>query len=802
MLILRTAVITILLLGSARADSPATRPAASDPRTFTRTIRSSQDTYVIEVDGTLDATNTLSFGPFHQPVFQPNLELTIRNTGDVPVRDPRITINETGGWFDTEGLLAAALGRFSNGTREEKCFALWDFFRRHIDAGPTVDQTLWGDERSPVRFMNCFGTGACGTFHMVLPLVGRAAGLDTSAGCLADCSHAVQSMHYDGANRYFDALISHCAPGAQPRGFFGLDLDNRTVSSVASLTADHYLVERAGGGPGFSVIGWYFGPGSHFGKMKEQDGKDPRTMGMTLRPGEALVRTWTPPHEDWSHDAPTPPSVAEGRVVFEPRLTAERAAHDAELHEHLTFDGGQTRAAGKKSAALVYAVYSPYVVIGARIHARLDVPAEHVDAARILLSTDGREWQPLWTATSPGPQTIDVERNDLKAFRQPHLTHRVWYHFELPPGGTAGDLRMEARFQSFIPSLPALRCGRNEIVYHDNTAGPHQIQVVHRWQESDAFAPPDAPGEAVFPPDGGEAGFAPVFEWKPPSGDIGAYEFVLSARKDCAWPVLAPFHSVITGDRPRFSAPVPDALNDGQRYWWRVRARSAEGAWGPWSNTWSFTARGPATPRNLRIETRDTRERLIWDPPAAGRPAVQYQVYAGSDSALSPRTEAVSVSGFGKTVTLPATLLAATSDPHLDITGRPEVWYRVVAVDADGSHSPPTPMTSAPRPVWLPADPPPIVPGEAYSFPLRVRHSTGRWVLRLKQGVIRDGVESVRFKVLNGPDWLGIRKGAHELTGTAPAGLTAPVQVQVEAEIPGFTPARRTFEIPVRRAAP
>ena len=45
---------------------------------------------------------------------------------------------------------------------EEKSFALWQWCRHNISAGPTFEGPIWGETRSMTRFMNAFGTGACG----------------------------------------------------------------------------------------------------------------------------------------------------------------------------------------------------------------------------------------------------------------------------------------------------------------------------------------------------------------------------------------------------------------------------------------------------------------------------------------------------------------------------------------------------------------------------------------------------------------------------------------------------------------
>ncbi len=780
-----------------RADVPATRPARDGVQHVVKELRSSRAEYAIDVHGCMDAFNTLSFDHVYYPAFQNNVELTIANVGDAPVRDPRITINGGGDWFDMDALVRASAGRAADGDDEARSYALWDFFRRNIDAGPSYNDALWGETRSVVRFMNCFSSGACGTFHIAIPLVGHAAGLTCESGCLADCSHAVQRENYGGTDHFFDALLAH-GGRHQPRGYVPLELDNRTVASIGSMMEDHYLVERVGTEPGFYMNATYFGPGSSFHPVKD-DWHEPRTMGITLRPGESITRTWTPVRKGWLPDEPSPASSAEGRVVFEPRLTAEAFRRDAVWHDNVSAANSALTPDADRPGVIVYAVDCPYVIIAGRASAAFDLPAPGDHPAHLAVSFDGENWREVWKQTGSGADDVTWSDDAAPEFHLPHFTHRVYFRAALPAGGRLKTLRMEVTFQAYARSLPMLRVGRNDVRYTDAAAEPHAVRVEHRWRESCEFKPPPAPGEAVHPKNGGEAGFAPTFSWTRPPGDIEAYEFYLSPRDDLAWPLLGPFHSIIPGGEPRFASPVVDALNHGQRYFWRVRARSKGGVWGPWSKTWLFIANGPGRPRDVRIDTQADHEILSWRPPKAGRPVKHYEIYASTDGALSPRREPRTGHAAGKEVDLPATWIAATETPEFDITGREEVFYRVVAVDDAGSRSTPTTIAAAARPVWLAADPPAIEPGKPYHLTLRVRHSIGRWVLHLRKGLIRHQVDEVKFAIKAAPDWLTVNATTSELSGDAPASLAAPVIVTLSASIDGVGSAEHTFTLPIKR---
>ena len=43
--------------------------------------------------------------------------------------------------------------------------------------------------------------------------------------------------------------------------------------------------------------------------------------------------------------------------------------------------------------------------------------------------------------------------------------------------------------------------------------------------------------------------------------------------------------------KPQYTLSEPGLLTPDTKYYWHVRAMDAKGVWGPWSRTFSFTAR-------------------------------------------------------------------------------------------------------------------------------------------------------------------------------------------------------------------
>ncbi len=71
----------------------------SAPKQRAVRTRSHHAEYEIKMGGTVDMDNTTTrHYEIFETAFQPNISLEIANTGDVPVVNPRIVINNRGRW--------------------------------------------------------------------------------------------------------------------------------------------------------------------------------------------------------------------------------------------------------------------------------------------------------------------------------------------------------------------------------------------------------------------------------------------------------------------------------------------------------------------------------------------------------------------------------------------------------------------------------------------------------------------------------------------------------------------------------
>jgi hypothetical protein len=335
------------------------------------------------------------------------------------------------------------------------------------------------------------------------------------------------------------------------------------------------------------------------------------------------------------------------------------------------------------------------------------------------------------------------------------------------------------------------------------------VRITHEWVERSASRPPEAPPAPAFPPDGGEAeGTDLVFRWLAPKdsdGDrIDDYHFELSDRQDMQWPLSTNFYKLIskTADRGKsqFTLPHGGLLASDQKYYWRVRAKDAKGVWGPWSPTWSFTARGPASPADVTLAVDPDRGTgtLRWKAHQAGRKPAKYRIYGSDEKGFTISDEPFKVTvGVSKEIasTRPANFVTEVSATEIAVIG-PEVnlpnanraYYRVVAVDEQGKRSGPSDFAEAPRPILYSRPVTTARVGSDYRYPLAAVRSLGDLRTRVvgnKETMNYWDIETPRFALQQGPTWLKINETTGVLSGIPDSSgkVSVVVTVTIDREV-------------------
>jgi len=569
--------------------------AAGEMKTFSKVISEREAEYVIDVGGTLDPEN---------------VEITVENLGDTPVRDPWITANGLYDWFDIDTMVKEITAGCT--TEEEKALAIWEWVLwKRFQRSPNDESAL-----HPVRDMNCYGYGICGHTASWIKALCRAAGLRARVWEIS--GHTISEVFYNGGWHMLDGNVK----------VFYLARDNRTIASIAELEKDRWLIERTIH-PRDPWVRQDDPPGRNIQFVRyliterdnwESDGYDyenkkPYSMSMTLKPGEKLIRWWEPvlgKFESPDKSALIPQRYANGRLIWEPDLekvdlldyidvvenvtTRQQDGQDPAIHiRHL-----QDYDLYSRAARFALHIRSPYPAIGGRFWCRLIKQDDSRGQASVFYGHPGHGAGGLYTFRW-GSGTEDIELDLYPSI----LKDMPVYHYQIgfalkgsakadPPTQAGVDWFKSVTDLQLSPhSLPALSRGRNVIRYRDSSAGSGKVRITHKWREISDNTAPGRAAAAVSPKNGEEVGsLIPALEWQaakdPDKGDsVSDYQVMVSLRPDCRWPLSPALHRSVGSADCRWKVPE-SFLNPGTTYYWKVRARDSRGAVGRWSEVFSF----------------------------------------------------------------------------------------------------------------------------------------------------------------------------------------------------------------------
>ena len=603
--------VLVIILSFFTAASPA-NGERKDLKTYTETVVSSQQEYEISVSGDLEPEN---------------FELVIENTGSEDIIDPKITINGKWDWSNVESIVKEAVKDAL--TEEEKAMAIWQFVRDN--------RYHWqhsGDNHSdPLKYLNVYGYGFCGSTAYIMDIFAKVAGLRSRYWALS--GHLINETYFNGAWHVLDG---------QTKAFY-LKGDNKTIAGMEDLTKDPWLVERtvhpvadmwrrshlrrARGKYSKerfrkTVANWYTSTGNNRMHQAEIDGF--HSMGITLRPGEIIIFRFDNKgkyHNNFLYNEP--PLYANGKIVYTPDFTSNNYRKGIECEKNIksiTDDGfgpnihvdscvtevRRYRVKGDDAGYLVYKIESPYVIVGGEIGGSFYRNDNYGDMCRILVSFDGQDWIPVWTAGKTGEimHFQDLDHIISPIGEKAKYKYFVKLQFRAAGGGLdppqePGDnthsgintLKMETDFQISPFSIPKLSLGLNRIKYSDKSQGERKVRITHRWCARYGSHYPQAPRKPIFPEDNGTImTLAPGLKWEkgqdPDENDkIVDYHLQISRRPDCRWALCPNLDLDLKSDSNEFQLPQ-GWLNPGETYYWRVKARDSSGNWSAYSNIWKF----------------------------------------------------------------------------------------------------------------------------------------------------------------------------------------------------------------------
>lgn len=738
--------------------------------------------YVITMGGTVDSDNTKTLATGNCYItFQNNVSLTIENVGDTAVVNPRLVLNDRGNWYTFDSLLA----EFTRGagTEQDKAYFIWEHMRQNL----YHEWPLFGnaEPHDPVRLFNIFGFNLCDDAGNAGCSLFYHAGL-TGSKKRALHGHVQCEASVDGKLEFLDVDMD-C---------FYLDRENERPVSGNQCARDHDLVRRElNYGPVVARFTSSDGPAALFGPDDRLF--DARLRGheiaYTLRPREKVVFRWdnigkyAAESQERCH---RPKYYGNSKFSYRPRLTL--AAVQAEAASAVDVKQVKQGLAGVSATAHVdYEIEVPYTICGGTVEASF--LGGNRDRFRLGLSLDGKNWKTLWTAEGPGEKRATVSLDSALAVHRAPAKYRYLVRVGLSSaepasGAVLRSLRIDTDVMAAPTSLPRLHVGRNEAVYWDATAAKHHVRITHEWKESSAVTPLPPPSAPTFPPPGAKVQSSIVtFRWPKVDG-AERYHLRVSRRPDFAYPYRPCLDVIIP--TTEWSVPYTGIYSPDTTYYWRLRSADQWGVWGPWSDTWTFTWHGPRVPVHVRLVREGTTFTLHWDPNPRGPRPVKYEVYGSDEKGFSIEKRPPESVGRGAAT---GNFVAATTGTSLVVIGprtdgpnTNRVYYRVVAIDADGTASGCSDYAEAPHPFLYSAPVTTARVGRPYRYQARSLCSLNDVQHRSDPpGNKFWDKEKNTFTLAAGPEWLSIDRMTGLLTGTPTAPGRIPVKLVVTNQFHG-----------------
>ncbi len=817
------AILVLMALTATAAVGPEDAPPAwltskhpSDvAKSHVEEISEAPHRFTVRQGGTMDGTNCRSpmgcgiarEGALVQ-TWESNRSVRMENVGPADLVNPWLS-NGRNRFRNVDEIVASAIA--PGMTDAEKAFAIWfqEIRYRHHSPG---DNNELGDA---VKVFNVYGYNTCGNDSICMAALWSKAGLKVAPA--RALGHCISQAFYDGDWHFYDGDMHSVY----------LLRDNSTVAGEQEIVQDHDLIKRTHSKGILLRDTWWDGQGmcamySYAGAVSgERRGNADTTMNMILRPGEAIEWRWghgTPlKHHGALYSMPAYPElICNGLWEYRPDFSREEWRRGAAAVENISSGPDGLAAADGQRGSIIWNMKSPYVFVGGRIVAK-------GAGARFFISVDGKTWQSVKDKLDKSFSVVGPARYE----------YRLKCQLEGP--ARLRSLTISNDVQMAPLSLPEMVVGDNAFTYTDESSGDRRVRITHHWVERSASRPPLAPASAVYPADGGKAqGTDLAFQWTPatdPDGDaIGDYQFELSSRPDMRFPLSMCFYKLIsrTADvdkenRPeaRYTLLQPGLLTPDRQYYWHVRAMDSKGVWGPWSQTWHFTPRGPAYPLEVTIDHDQAAGTAVlrWKPNTIGRHPVRYRVYGSDEKGFTiadqpfQGTVGVTKSEMASwNPWFPANFIAETSATDLkvigcDVTlaGANKTYYRVVAVDVHGKRSGPSDYATAPRPVIYSRPVVAATPETAYHYQVRATSSLGDLSSRMQGNDQVSGyfdIEKPRFILEQGPSWLKLDQATGVLSGIPDRTGKVAVAVTVVLERQARNSTRRRSSGASRRSSP
>lgn len=716
-------------------------------------IQRSPETRSLKVGGNLDETRFL--WPNMPAKKRPFSRFRITNDGDQDVINPRLRINGFRVPLSSDELIES-LTHNSNDPLDRVIRTFYAVSNYSVHA------LLNADRISPLSYFSYQSYGVCDEKNATQ------AGLWNLFGYRWRNSdphnHSSSEVEIHGKTVHLDTDLQA----------FYLKYDNKTIASAQDIHDDPMLVIRSSNERSFDrfprmaddpEIEMYFSSeriAALYNGMRVS--APPLTLAkpvkesvrIVLRPGESYGwNTGERKVVNSFNDDPNIATVARD-VLWETHLDLARKTHHWFLRDERKRRSIQNREAVDLKGMIITIPYRlPFPLLGMKIHL---IPTSVGDAEGL----DPNE-KVLVRITAHG-KTIEVNvalQEILKGkYSFDHLVKEMPFplmEFKVVIAGSKlllngfslSGIQIDLNCLSTIFALRALRAGDNTLVYSDESTKRSVRIVAETAQEQTQL--PRFPDGRFYPSGNTEIPESKLrFAWPQAADDaVAGYHFQISAFPDMRYPLSPTFdrlvkeeHIKISKGAVEFRLPWHGMLPVREKLYWRVRPFNQGLLAGDWSKTASFKVLGPGAPEQIKVTEREGKILLSWKAAADGTTPANYEIHASNLQGFIPVNKPHRVLGLSDDNTnkrcwydtcatawpiVPSTFFTSTRETHIvlipsemkNLKYTIGAHWRVIAVDAQGSRSCPSPQASLRTPMLVPPDIVILPPGEmAYQVPV------------------------------------------------------------------------------------
>ncbi len=697
-------------------------------------LNNSPEYMTITMGGLLDGENTYteSNSLWGGIGFEPMISLRISNLGNKRIHSPRLVINNERRWFNFNTFSAEFLTGVQN--NKEKALSSWKLMR---DNRFHYRTPVGGCEAAdPLKSLGIYGYLTCGYASTMMTSIGTGLGYNGRIWHLRyqpqpQRGHAISEIDFGDGYVIVDLDAHVFFVDYDNQTLIGY---NEVVADNFLVRRTHFFGKSRLLGLDMGVMYNQNNSSSGAGNCLGH------TLDISLRPGESIIYDWADAnllhHPNSSAPNPIPWHIANSKLVYQPLFETAELYDLLDIYENIcvTNNIGQSPLIHADSlngtSYFEIKVESPFVMLDGSIKIH-GFQGTLQDTLKLEFSLDRNNWNELWISSTVGSfvdsvnfgnqymlnslLSNDTWQKDSLDFFHPTQSHskfpldsvssfnksnssisnlngkyNYYLRFTFSPTNSVtacgiDSIRIATIIQTSKRFMPRLTLNENQVEYSDADTSDRNIKLEIIWRESTENTPPERITFPIFPSNGSEPDHNQfTFVWNEPTdpnGDeIVDYEFQLSDRPDMRFPLSTNFEMYISafGDtvEPKFNIPWPGLLNDGTTYYWRVRPKDINGAWGPWSPVWSFIPHGVMMPLSGEVVTNGNEFYLRWQPNHSGYVPTFYEVHGSNEP-----------NGFTADS---STIIGESYQLEFNISGDIYDFYRVVAIDSQGQASGPS----------------------------------------------------------------------------------------------------------------